>query len=533
MITDAPGPPTIQPGIPALQPSIPTSGVASLSIPPAHQTSSSKSFGKDSSGAAPPQISLSSTSVQDISPTTTSTIITVSATVGIALEPIVTTTSIPFLSDLMSQLFSQSTTPDVLSTSIAMLLSPISSSTSTHGTPSSFNSTTQFATPPAIYGNDPKDAPSTFSTNPVLVYSIQLPPYSEALDTNEISETTTVASLTKDNTYESSAIVYSYGLPRFIPKTPMYVATSARTAAVTMTTGAPGTLAANAPTTSVFLPQSIVDPTKDLPAITTSTILPLYSPACLGNAYGGGYVITPTLFVVNPNATSIRKIPPVYGFSYKIEPTQSPVYSAAVTIVGSKTSVPTENAVPTAESMSNATGAPEPPSSSPMTVTTRTLSISTNAQFVTSQALVTLSVGSFMSTHPPQASRSTVPPGSTLTANGAVVQTVGTMKEYSCTTITTLATSSYLINAAGSTLATLSLPNHIEHVVMTLDGMATSVVNAPSLIEQFGLELNSTIILPANGLETAVFRGAAIKLKSSVLRLIITISCINFMANYF
>ena len=45
--------------------------------------------------------------------------------------------------------------------------------------------------------------------------------------------------------------------------------------------------------------------------------VPLYLPELLGNAYGGGFIITPSVFaVVSPQATGPAKgVPPGYGFS--------------------------------------------------------------------------------------------------------------------------------------------------------------------------------------------------------------------------
>ena len=49
----------------------------------------------------------------------------------------------------------------------------------------------------------------------------------------------------------------------------------------------------------------------------TSTVIPVYTPAMLGNAYGGGFVITPSLYAtVYPSINgSTSGVPPGYGFS--------------------------------------------------------------------------------------------------------------------------------------------------------------------------------------------------------------------------
>lgn len=173
----------------------------------------------------------------------------------------------------------------------------------------------------------------------MLVYSFTLPPYTGGLDTAGIVETMTQSSPVEGKD-DPAPTVYSYNLPPYIPKVPTYVATSAVMAAPDMTSGAPGSPGGAAPTNRIFLQQGLVDPTKD-PVVPTSSVVPVYSPACLGNAYGGGYVITPTIFVANSNATGDAKIPPAYGFSYKLEPTQSPGYGGAVIIVDTKNPGPT------------------------------------------------------------------------------------------------------------------------------------------------------------------------------------------------
>ncbi|KAI4174492.1 MAG: hypothetical protein LQ343_002249 [Gyalolechia ehrenbergii] len=548
LMTNAPGPPTIQPGIPSLQPSVPTSGVASLSIPPAHQTSSSRSVNKDTSSSTNLEISVSSMTVLAMSTPATAA-----------------TTSIPYLSELMSQLFPQPSNSTGISTSVAksglISFSSRSSPAATPYTPKVI--TTQSATPPANVGDDPKDWPSTTTMGPTLVYSFQLPPYSGGLETSGVAENMPVPSPAEDNTYQPTATVYSYNLPPYTPKVPTYVATSAATAPVSMTSGAPGNPTANAPATNIFLSQGSVDPTKDLPPIATSTIIPLYSPACLGNAYGGGYVITPTISAANLNATGLAKIPPAYGFSYKLEPTQSPAYSAAVIITNTKASVPTGLPIPTATSTSSGNREPVTAGSLQLGVTTQIFSSSTNVPLATSQGLMALSQGtvfgmdsiittsnpmpgalSSISTPisqpnaPPAASPSfNVPldklssissapgigfPSAGLLGSGPEAagassgtgQSIMTLGNSSCTTITTLATSSYLVNAAGSTIATLGQQVQTYRVAATFDSASAGTTNAASP-ERLRYELNSTLTLPGNGLEAPDFRGASPKLTSS------------------
>ncbi|KAL8937021.1 MAG: hypothetical protein Q9211_003902 [Gyalolechia sp. 1 TL-2023] len=405
--------------------------------------------------------------------------------------------------------------------------------------------------------------PSTAGMGSTLIYSFQLPPYSGGLDTSGIAVTMPVPSPAEESTYQPTTAVYSYNLPPYTTKVPTYVATSAAPAPVSMTSGAPGSPTENAPATRIFLSQGSVDPTKDLPPIATYTIIPLYSPACLGNAYGGGYVITPTVSAPNSNATGIAKIPPAYGFSYKLEPTQSPAYNAAVIIANTKASVPTGLSIPAATPASSGTSEPVPASSLHLGVTTPTLLSSTNVPLATSPGQVTLPQQTVFGTEPivttsnpiygalssisTQISKPNAPPAASPSFNepldksssissapgigfpsasfhlsgpevaavsGGTDQRTMAIRNSSCTTITTLATSSYLVNAAGSTIATLGPQVQIHRVATVFDSATAGTTKAPSP-ELFRYELNNTFTLPGNGLEAAAFQGASLKLTFS------------------
>ncbi|KAL8802161.1 MAG: hypothetical protein Q9200_006684 [Gallowayella weberi] len=340
LITDSPGPPTIQPGIPALQPSIPTSGVASLCIPPAHQISSLKSSDPCVWGEPnPPPPNPTVTPPSALSPSTAVVSLS-SASISSTTAHISITTSIPFLSELMSQLFSHSTQVTAPSLSTPAPVPTVAAPwPSTARTPI-VSATTALSslTSPTVQA-DPKDLFPSASAPSMLVYSFTLPPYAGGLDTTGIVETMTKPSLSegKDKSYSN---VYSYSLPPYTPKIPTYVATSARLAPVDMTSGGSGGPGEAVPTDRIFLQKGFVDPSKDL-VLPTSSVIPLYSPACLGNAYGGGYVITPTMSIANTNATGVAKIPPAYGFTYKLEPTQALDYGGAVILVDTRNPVPT------------------------------------------------------------------------------------------------------------------------------------------------------------------------------------------------
>ncbi|MCJ1391665.1 hypothetical protein MMC18_004530 [Xylographa bjoerkii] len=52
----------------------------------------------------------------------------------------------------------------------------------------------------------------------------------------------------------------------------------------------------------------------------SSTMIPMYTPGLLGNAYGGGYITTPTIYIVVSSTPTIG-VPPGYGFSLSPEGT--------------------------------------------------------------------------------------------------------------------------------------------------------------------------------------------------------------------
>lgn len=67
----------------------------------------------------------------------------------------------------------------------------------------------------------------------------------------------------------------------------------------------------------------------------TSTVIPVWTANMLGNAYGGGYVITPSIFVTNfPDSPSSSGIPPGYELASKpenIQPSRSPTRASVGT----------------------------------------------------------------------------------------------------------------------------------------------------------------------------------------------------------
>ncbi|KAL8870640.1 MAG: hypothetical protein Q9174_003361 [Haloplaca sp. 1 TL-2023] len=344
LITDSPGPPTIQPGIPAMQPSIPSTGLSDYNIPPARQTS--KAPDKLSTRSADYQAT-GTFSASPLNPDPT----TMPNDAGLGNLPSLSApsgsaSSIPFLSELIAHP-SRSQTQSPGGASTAPLNYAYSQpngieSQSPQETGSGFPTSTMADKDDSQNQDPPAPIPST------LIYSFTLSPYSGGLETSGIPETMTRSPTVVNKDSLPLATTYPYKLQPYTPKVPTYVATSAQLAAVTMTAGPSGNPVGNAQTTRIFLSHGFVDPTKGIPSADRSTIVPLYSPACLGNAYGGGYVITPTSSVPHTNATGGVKIPPAYGFTYKSEPTASPDYDAAVIIAGTTGQMPSAGPIPTA-----------------------------------------------------------------------------------------------------------------------------------------------------------------------------------------
>lgn len=490
----------------------------------------------------------------------------------------------------MSQLFSQSSTstgpsiPNSATTSSFPSSQPISAGTSTRS-----GTVTQLFTPPAVIGIDPKDGALTASMNSVLVYSLSLPPYSGGLDTSGIAETMTVSSPAedKDKTQQPSGTVYTYSLPPYTPKVPTYVATSARLAPLSMTSGTPGHPTSNTPTDKNFLSQGSVDPTKGAPAIATYTLIPLYSPACLGNAYGGGYVVTPTISAANPNATGTAIIPPAYGFTYKLQPTQSLAYSAAVVVMDTKGPVPTGAPLPSASPASSSASAPSLGSTQPSNSITGTSASTPVTSGPLSEALkATPGFGSTPtgSNSPTNASgTSSTAPGGAITGVLSIVPTQGAVPNLSlaptegsivaadkmssiisalidgfrspsplsgnapavttgsgmpsdavhtdgtsCTTITTLATSKFVFTPAPALASIEPQDLQLHRAVATSNATGNGSDDALSAVH-FVSEINGTFTLPANESEIAAFQGAAPKFNVTTLLAVTVVIGVCFL----
>ena len=87
-------------------------------------------------------------------------------------------------------------------------------------------------------------------------------------------------------------------------------------------------------------------------------ILPVYSPGLLGNAYGGGFVITPSVFaVIYPDSTSsARGVPPGYGYS--LQPGQT-VTGNSIVEVGTTSTTTNKDKSTSTTSAKDKTGLPD------------------------------------------------------------------------------------------------------------------------------------------------------------------------------
>ena len=81
-------------------------------------------------------------------------------------------------------------------------------------------------------------------------------------------------------------------------------------------------------------PSTVDRKTSDAPIpqpTESSTMIPLYTPGLLGNAYGGGYITTPSIYVV-VTASPVVGVPPGYGYSVGPEGTTIILSTAASSI---------------------------------------------------------------------------------------------------------------------------------------------------------------------------------------------------------
>lgn len=188
-----------------------------------------------------------------------------------------------------------------------------------------------------------QEARESIIRNILLSYGISTSPEEEQPVASFISDET---SLVRGTTTSLSEAV----------TTPAFVKISTGTASVSVTyTNSVTTLITPKPETlkQTRVPQlgnSLVS-TSGASFLNSSKVIPVWTPAMLGNAYGGGYIITPSLFVTRfPNSPEYsRGIPPGYEQSSKSEDIRPPYLvptPVAVKVKGSTTAFPSANTSP-------------------------------------------------------------------------------------------------------------------------------------------------------------------------------------------
>ena len=188
-----------------------------------------------------------------------------------------------------------------------------------------------------------QEARESIIRNILLSYGISTPPKEEHPVASFISHEN---SLERGTTTSLSEAVTS----------PAFVKVFTGTASVSVTfTNSDTTLITPKPETlkQTRVPQlgnSLVS-TSRAPFLNSSRVIPVWTPAMLGNAYGGGYIIIPSLFVTRfPNSPeSSRGIPPGYEQSSKSEDIRPPYLvptPVAVKVEGSTTAFPSAHTSP-------------------------------------------------------------------------------------------------------------------------------------------------------------------------------------------
>ncbi len=158
----------------------------------------------------------------------------------------------------------------------------------------------------------------TSSTVPsVVIYSFTLPP-SSVLGSGvsskpEISPSVVVSSFTVPS------VIYSFTLPSSTPGMPT---------SIPIMGPSPTKSEVSSPTTKSEQPPGGKDSSSTVNAPylnTTSSVVPLWTPDMLGNAYGGGFINTPSIYVtLGPQPTAAGTgVPPGYGVSIKPETSPS------------------------------------------------------------------------------------------------------------------------------------------------------------------------------------------------------------------
>lgn len=177
----------------------------------------------------------------------------------------------------------------------------------------------------------------------LLSFGISTPPKHEQLETASNNGETSLFPATV--TSLSDAV----GTPAFLQASTGIASVSVPStiSGLPLITPKPGTLRQN----TVPYPDQSLDSASRERFLNTSRVIPVWTPAMLGNAYGGGYITTPSVFVTSfPNSLkSSNGIPPGYGLSSKSEDIQPSNYVPTPVVTkleGSATAFPSASTTP-------------------------------------------------------------------------------------------------------------------------------------------------------------------------------------------
>lgn len=162
-----------------------------------------------------------------------------------------------------------------------------------------------------------ENGPTSSTLPSIVIYSFTLPS-SSVPDSGISSKPETTPSVVVSS-FTVPSVIYSFTLPSSTPGTSTSIPIPGPSPTETETSG---------PTSKLEQPPGGKDSTSTVngPFInTTSSVVPLWTPDMLGNAYGGGFINIPSIYVTltsNPTATATT-VPPGYGITFKPKTSQS------------------------------------------------------------------------------------------------------------------------------------------------------------------------------------------------------------------
>jgi len=162
-----------------------------------------------------------------------------------------------------------------------------------------------------------ENGPTSSTLPSIVIYSFTLP--SSSVPDSGISSKPEATPSVVVSSFTVPSVIYSFTLPSSTPGTPTSIPIQGPSPTETETSG---------PTSKLEQPPGGKDSTSTVngPFInTTSSVVPLWTPDMLGNAYGGGFINIPSIYVTltsNPTATATT-VPPGYGITFKPKTSQS------------------------------------------------------------------------------------------------------------------------------------------------------------------------------------------------------------------